>query len=176
MNKEVIIIGGAVAGGMVSNGISVLLPQSDSPIINFALSGASVFAVTKVSGSTTKDNLLKGALIGSAVVQALIGVKKVSDKYLGDKLTGTGKLSTFGKGALGLACPDESGLNGQFMGSDGQVYEVDDKAGLGGTFMDENGNLFELADDAGLNGVLEDELYNAGLHGSENGLDELYGN
>lgn len=175
MNKEVVIIGGAVAGGMVSNGISVLLPQSDSPIINFALAGASAFAVTKVTGTTTKDNLLKGALIGSAVVQALIGVKKVSDAHLGDKLTGTGKLTTFGKGALGLACPcEDGGLNGQFMGSDGQVYEIDENAGLGGTFMDENGNLFELAEDAGLNGALEDEIFNAGLNGETTVLEEIY--
>lgn len=165
MNKEVVIIGGGILGGMVSNGASTLLPQSDSPILNVVLAGVSAFGVTKVSGTTTKDNLLKGALMGSAIVQTLIAVKKFSDKNLGTAITGTGKASLFAKGAFGLACPhDEGGLNGQFMGADGHVYELDD-TGLSGTFMDENGNVFE----EGLNGP-EDDIYGqedeAGLQGT----------
>jgi hypothetical protein len=176
MNKEVVIIGGGILGGMVSNGASTLLPQSESPVINLVVSGASIFGAIKVSGTTTKANLLKGALIGSAIVQALIAVKKLSTKNLGDKITGTGKVSLFAKGAVGLACPFyEGGLNGQFMGADGHVYELDE-SGLSGTFMDENGNVFEAAD--GLTGAeahiygQDDEL---GLNGAEEALEaELY--
>jgi hypothetical protein len=166
MNKEVVTIGGAVLGGMVSNGVGTLLPQSESPIMNLVLAGASVFGVTKVSGSSTKDNALRGALMGSAVVQALIAVKKISGKSLDTKLAGTSKPTIFMRGAVGLGCPDESGLHGGLMGADGNVYEYDE-SGLHGTFMDENGNVFQQAD--GLNGA-EEEVY--GLQGAE---EEIYG-
>ncbi|MFV8347273.1 hypothetical protein [Flavobacterium sp. ZB4P13] len=175
MNKEVVIIGGGILGGMVSNGASTLLPQSESPLLNIAVAGASIFGATKVTGTTTKANLLKGALVGSAIVQALIAVKKLSTKSLGDKFAGTGKTSLFAKGAFGLACPyEDGGLNGQFMGADGNVYEMDE-SGLSGTFMDENGNVFEAAD--GLNGA--DSIYGQeeelGLNGAESELEaELY--
>ncbi len=177
MNREVVTIGGGIIGGMVSNGVSTLLPQSESPVLNIVVAGASVFGATKVSGTTTKANLLKGALVGSAIVQALIAVKKLSSKSLGDKLTGTSKPTLFMKGAVGLACPfDEGGLNGQFMGADGNVYEMDE-SGLSGTFMDENGNVFEAAD--GLNGA-EAHIYGQdeelGLNGAESEMEaELYG-
>lgn len=174
MNKEVVTIGGGIIGGMVSNGVSTLLPQSESPVLNIVVAGASVFGATKVKGTTTKDNMLKGALIGSAIVQALIAVKKISQKSLASKITGTGNASLFAKGAVGLGCPDE-GLHGQFMGADGHVYELDE-TGLSGTFMDENGNVFETAD--GLNGAeahiygQEEEL---GLNGVDEALEaELY--
>lgn len=187
MNKEVIIIGGGVIGGMVSNGASTLLPASDSPLLNIAIAGASIFGVTKVNGTTTKANLLKGALMGSAVVQILLAVKKVSAKNFSSSLSGTSKISQFAKGAVGLGCPLDNGLNGQFVGADGQLYEYDEQ-GLNGQFMDENGNVFEVVDD-GLHGVEEDLYREEGLHGAadvygeeENGLhgaetaiyDELY--
>jgi hypothetical protein len=177
MNKEVVTIGGAVLGGMVSNGVGTLLPQSDSPIMNVVIAGASAFGAIKVSGSSTKDNVLRGALMGSAVVQALIAVKKISSKSLDSKLSGTGKPTQFMRGAVGLGCPDENGLHGALMGADGNVYEYDE-GGLHGTFMDEHGNVFEQAAD-GLHGVEEDiyglqgveeEIY--GLQGAE---EELYG-
>jgi hypothetical protein len=169
MNKEVILIGGGVVGGVVSNGLTALLPASESPIINLALAGVSAFGVTKVKGTTTKDNLLKGALIGSALVQAMTGIKKIATKSLSARLTGDGKATQFMKGAVGLACPFEEGLNGTFMGGDGHVYQYDE-GGLNGTFMDEHGNVFELQD--GLQGALEDELYEDGLHGAE---EDIYG-
>lgn len=188
MNKEVVIIGGGVLGGMVSNGASTLLPASDSPIMNIALAGVSIFGATKVSGTTTKANLLKGALMGSAVVQILLAVKKVSAQNLGTSLSGTSKFSQFAKGAVGLGCPDESGLSGQFVGADGQLYQFDeqglngqfvgadgqlyqyDEQGLNGQFMDEAGNVFELVDD-GLHGA-EEALY---LENGLNGAEEIYG-
>lgn len=170
MNKEVTIIGGAIIGGAVSNGVSALLPQSDSPLLNIVVAGASGFGATKVRGTSTKDNLLKGALLGSAVVQVLTAIKKISEKNFASKLTGDGKAIQFAKGAMGLACPfDEGGLNGVFMGADGQMYERDE-TGLHGTYMDEHGNVFE---DNGLNGAEEtvyvDEFGNVidGLHGAE---------
>jgi hypothetical protein len=167
MNKEVVTIGGAVLGGMVSNGVGSLLPQSESPIMNVVLAGASAFGATKVSGSSTKDNALRGALMGSAVVQALIAVKKISTKSLDAKLAGTSKPTMFMRGAVGLGCPDENGgLHGALMGADGEVYEYDE-SGLHGTFMDENGNVFEQAD--GLHGV-EEDIY--GLQGVE---EDIYG-
>jgi hypothetical protein len=166
MNKEVVTIGGAVLGGMVSNGVGTLLPQSESPIMNLVLAGASAFGATKVSGLSTKDNALRGALIGSAVVQALIAVKKISSKSLDSKLAGAGKPTMFMRGAVGLGCPDEGGLQGALMGADGNVYEYDE-SGLAGTFMDENGNVFQQAD--GLNGA-EEDIY--GLQGAE---EEIYG-
>lgn len=169
MNKEVVVIGGGIVGGMLSNGASTLLPQSESPIMNIVLAAASAFGATKVSGTSTKDNLLRGALMGSTVIQALIAVKKVSDKHLSAKLTGTGKGTLFAKGAVGLACPCEDGLNGQFMGGDGHVYELDEH-GLNGTFMDEAGNVFHTED--GLNGVEEEYFDQDGLHGAEA---EVYG-
>jgi hypothetical protein len=166
MNKEVVVIGGGIVGGMLSNGASTLLPQSESPIMNIVLAAASAFGATKVSGTSTKDNLLRGALMGSTVIQALIAVKKVSEKSLSSKFTGTGKGAMFAKGAFGLACPcDENGLNGQFMGGDGHVYEYDEQ-GLSGTFIDEAGNVFHQED--GLSGAF-DEVYTdeEGLHGAE---------
>jgi hypothetical protein len=164
MNKEVAIIGGGVVGGAVSNGVSTLLPQSESPIINIVLAGASAFGATKVRGTSTKDNLLKGALMGSAVVQALTGIKKIADKSLSTRLTGDSKATRFIKGAVGLACPCDEGLQGTFMGGDGQIYQYDEN-GLNGTFIDEAGNVFEMNN--GLNGALEDELYDNGLQGPE---------
>lgn len=174
MNKEVVTIGGAVAGGMVSNGVSTLLPQSESPIMNIALAGASIFGATKVSGSTTKDNALRGALMGSAIVQTLIAVKKISSKSFGEKLAGDSKTKQFMRGAVGLGCPDENGLHGALMGADGEVYEYDE-SGLHGTFMDENGNVFEQAD--GLNGAEDVYGEDLGLNGAEDiygAEDELY--
>ena len=174
MNKEVVIIGGGILGGMVSNGASTLLPQSESPLLNIGIAGASIFGVTKVKGTTTKDNLLKGALIGSALVQSLMAVQKIANKYFAPKITGTGKVARFAKGAMGLACPhNESGLNGHFMGADGNIYQIDETGGLNGLFMDEAGNVFEM-DEEQLNGAIEDELYQQnGLKGAAV-LEELY--
>lgn len=176
MNKEVVIIGGGFIGGAVSGGISNLLPQ-ESSFANIGVAAAAIFGATKVSGTTTKSNLLRGALAGVAVVQLLTAVKKAVQRSSSDPRFAeqSGKLGKFSKGVLGLACPhDEGGLNGQFMGADGNVYEMDE-SGLSGTFMDENGNVFEAAD--GLNGAdsiygQEDEL---GLNGAESDLEaELY--
>ncbi|KLT67924.1 hypothetical protein [Flavobacterium sp. ABG] len=171
MNKEVVVIGGGIVGGMLSNGASTLLPQSENPLMNLVLAGVSAFGATKVSGINTKDNLLRGALIGSAVVQTLIAVRKVSEKHLSSKFTGTGKGSLFAKGVVGLACPDGEGLNGQFMGGDGHIYEYDEQ-GLNGTFIDEAGNIFH---DEGLNGSFIDEEGNIFHDGGLNGeYEELY--
>lgn len=172
MNKEVAIIGGGIIGGAVSNGVSTLLPQTDSPIMNIVIAGASGFGATKVHGNSTKDNLLKGALLGSCFVQALTAIKKFADKNLSSKLTGVGKGTQFFRGAVGLGCPcEESGLAGAFMGADGEVYQYDE-TGLNGTVMDEAGNIFEVQD--GLQGVYQDEngnLFSDGLNGV---LDEVY--
>ncbi|WP_166919824.1 hypothetical protein [Flavobacterium poyangense] len=168
MNKEVVVIGGGIVGGMLSNGASTLLPESESPLMNFVLAGVSAFGATKVSGISTKDNLLRGALMGSTIVQALIAVRKVSEKHLSSKFTGTGKGALFAKGVVGLACPDE-GLNGQFMGGDGHVYEYDEQ-GLNGTFIDEAGNIFHSQD--GLNGAFVDEEGN--VFYDQNGLNGEY--
>lgn len=192
MNKDVVIIGGGVFGGVVSNGLTSLFPNSESPVINLVLAGASAFGVTRVKGTSTKDNLLKGALIGSTLAQVAISVKKIATKSLSARLTGDSKATQFMKGAVGLACPFENGLNGTFMGGDGQVYQYDENGlngtyideagnifqenGLNGTFTDENGNVYEMQD--GLHGALEDELYEDGLHGVEDyvyGEDGLHG-
>ncbi|RUT67723.1 hypothetical protein D0817_24790 [Flavobacterium cupreum] len=188
MNKEVVIIGGGVLGGMVSNGATTLLPASESPIMNMGLAAVSIFGVTKVTGTTTKSNLIKGALIGSAIVQVLLAVKKVSAKTFPTALSGTSKFAQFAQGAVGLGCPDQSGLHGQFVGADGQIYQYDepglngqfvgadgqiyqyDEGGLNGQFMDEAGNVFELADD-GLHGAEEALYLEDGLHGAE----QIYG-
>ncbi len=173
MNKEVVIIGGGILGGMVSNGASTLLPQSESPLLNIGIAGVSIFGVTKVKGISTKDNLLKGALIGSAIAQSLVAVQKIANKYFAPKITSTSKMASFAKGAMGLAGSyEESGLNAQFMGADGEIYEVDE-TGLNGMFMDEAGNVFEMADDQGLEGALEELYPNNGLNGPTV-LDELY--
>lgn len=176
MNKEVVIFGGGVLGGMASNGASALLPQSDSPLMNVAIAGISLFGATKVNGVTNKANLLRGALLGSALVQTFIAVKKVSGTHLSAKLQGTGKASLFAKGAVGLGCPHDEGLNGQFMGGDGQIYEFDEQ-GLNGQYMDEAGNVFEIAEN-GLNGQFTDadgnvyEVEDDGLNGSAS---DVYG-
>lgn len=183
MNKEVVIIGGGVLGGMVSNGVSTLLPVSESPIMNIILAGASAFGATKVSGTTTSANLLRGACMGSALVQIMGAVKKVAGKNLATTLSGTSKITQFAKGAVGLGCSVDNGLNGQFVGADGQLYQYDEN-GLNGQFMDEAGNVFELADD-GLKGSVEELYQHNALHGvasvygeEENGLngsvEELY--
>jgi hypothetical protein len=171
MNKQVTIITGGVVGGMLSNGITSLLPQSDSPIVNLAFAGVSIFGATKVEGNTTKHNLLQGSLMGSAVVQTLIAVKKLSEKHLAARLTSESKATAFIKGATGLGCPSEIGLQGAFMGADGQIYQYD-STGLSGTYMDEAGNLFESND--GLNGVL-DEVYDIDENGLNGAEDDIYG-
>ncbi|WP_268846583.1 hypothetical protein [Flavobacterium aestivum] len=192
MNKEVVIIGGGVCGGLVSSGLTALLPYSESPIINLAVAGASAFGATRVKGASTKDNLLKGALVGSTLTQVAISIKKIATKNLSARLIGDGKATQFMKGAVGLACPYEDGLNGAFMGGDGHVYQYDENGlngtyideagnifqenGLNGTFTDEYGNVFQVQD--GLHGALEDELYQNGLQGAEEyvyGEDGLHG-
>ena len=174
MNKEVVIFGGGVLGGMVSNGATALLPQSDSPLMNVALAGISLFGATKVNGVTTKSNLLRGSLLGSALVQTFLAVKKLSASHLTTQLEGTGKASMFAKAAVGLGCACDEGLNGQFMGGDGNVYEYDE-SGLNGQYIDEAGNIFEMAEN-GLNGQFTDAEGNIyQIEDGLNGASEVYG-
>jgi hypothetical protein len=178
MNKEVVIIGGGVIGGVVSNGLTALFPSSENPIINLAIAGASAFGVTRVKGTSTNANLLKGALIGSTLAQVAITVKKIATKSLSARLTGDGKATQFMNGTFmggdgHVYQYDENGLNGTYIDEAGNIFQEN---GLNGTFTDEHGNVYEMQD--GLHGALEDELYQDGLHGIEEyvyGEDGLHG-
>ena len=190
MNTQVAYISGGVLGGVVSNGIASFFPkdaqQNTNPI--YDLIGAAIygFGATKVTGTDTKYNMLKGALVVSAAVSALKALKSFSEKNLSSKLQGTGAVQKFMKGAVGLGCPCTEGLNGSFVGADGQLYAFDD-SGLSGTFVDEAGNIFQSQNglnapmvdefgtlyDDGLNGEFIDEIghvYSDGLNGEEEGL------
>jgi hypothetical protein len=167
MNKEVVTFGGAVIGGLASAQINAMVPQKpDSGLMNIVTAGAAVFGATKVSGTGTKENLLRGALMGVGLSQLFIVARKAVAKHYAGKEGELSKKDIMVKRSVGLGCPDEGGLQGGLMGTDGNVYEYDE-SGLAGTFMDENGNVFQQAD--GLNGV-EEDIY--GLQGAE---EEIYG-
>ena len=183
MNKELVMIGGGVSGGALSNGIAGLFPATANPmLVNAGMAIATGFGITKVTGTDGKSQFLRSMLIGATIVRGIGFVKNVFEKTgVASKLTAPTKVNQFLLGATGLGCPHD-GLAGTFTGADGQLYEYDE-SGLAGTFMDEDGNIHEIAN--GLNAGYVDEFGNpvdglngyeeeAGLFGSED-EDGLYG-
>ena len=184
MNKELIMIGGGVTGGALSNGIAGLFPATTNPmLVNGGLALATGFGITKATGTDAKSQFLRSMLIGATIIRGIGFVKNVFEKTgVVSKLSAPTKVNQFLLGATGLGCPQD-GLNGTFRGADGQLYEYD-QSGLAGTFMDEDGNVHEIADglnavyldhegniDNGLNGYEEE----AGLFGYDDDQDGLNG-
>ncbi|WP_394760301.1 hypothetical protein [Flavobacterium sp.] len=184
MNKELVMIGGGVTGGALSNGIAGLFPTTTNPmLVNAGMALATGFGITKITGTDGKSQFLRSMLIGATIIRGIGFVKNVFEKAgIASKLSAPTKVNQFLLGATGLGCPHD-GLAGTFRGADGQLYEYDE-SGLAGTFMDEDGNIHEIAD--GLNAVYVDEDGNvvdglngyeedAGLFGYDDDEDGLYG-
>jgi hypothetical protein len=152
MNKDLILIGGGVLGGATSRGIAGVFPATANPkIVHGLLAVGMGFGATKVNGSSTQAQLLKGALIGGAVVKGLDFIKSmVEGTATASKLLASdSKMNQFLKGATGLGCPmDDGGLNAVMMGSDGRYYQYDE-SGLQGTYIDESGNVHQMDDGLG---------------------------
>lgn len=174
MKTNIALIVGGILGGMAANGVTSILPANaqENAFVHGGLSLASGFAYTKVEGNDSKDNVLRGALLGTAIVEGLKTIRIISNKSLDSKLTSTNKATTFTRGFLGLNAPEDlydemAGLNGgeYLMGADGELYQID-ATGLSGVYMDEAGNVFE----DGLHGA--EDLYEEVA--SLNAPDDLY--
>lgn len=151
MKTELALIIGGITGGMLSNGVNTILPEKaqDNALTHVVLAGASGFAYTKVKGTDSKDNMLRGALMGMTITEGIKAIRLVSNKSLDGKLTATNKTTAFTRGFLGLAGAEEElyALNGgcenaYLQGADGELYTYDE-TGLAGTYMDEAGQVFE---------------------------------
>lgn len=173
MKQEVAMIGGGVVGGALSQGLTVLLPANDSPIMNIVAAAAAGFGATKVSGNDTKAHLIKGGLIGAAVTQSLVALKKVAEKSLNSNLQGDSAATKFMRATVGLPATSTAGLKGAYMMPDGTVYEYDEQ-GLSGTYMDENGNIFTTEELNGYVGNNVEEVYGMG-DGLNGTFEDVYG-
>jgi hypothetical protein len=173
MNKEVILISGGVLGGLTSRGIAGVFPATANPkIVHGLLAVGMGFGATKVNGTTTQAQFLKGALLGGAVVKGLDFIKAMLEgTATAAKLQASdSKINLFFKGATGLGCPmDDGGLGAVMLGSDGKYYQYD-QSGLQGTYIDESGMVHQIAD--GLNAGNETMYYDqaGNLHQMNDGL------
>jgi hypothetical protein len=160
MNKDLILIGGGVLGGATSRGIAGVFPATANPkIVHGLLAVGMGFGASKVNGSSTQAQLLKGALLGGAVVKGLDFIKAMLEGTpTAAKLQASdSKVNQFLKSATGLGCAmDDGGLNAVMLGSDGKYYQYDE-SGLQGTYIDESGNVHQIAE--GLNATNEMVYY-----------------
>lgn len=108
--KELMMIGGGVTGGALSNGLSSMMPTTTNPmLVNGVMAVATGFAATKVDGFDGKNKFLKSMLIGAAVVSGLGLFKNVMQKTgVAGKLESPTKVNQFFKGFTGLGCPHDS--------------------------------------------------------------------
>lgn len=176
MKTELALIIGGITGSMLANGVNTLLPVNaqENALTHVALATASGFAYTKVTGTDSKDNVLRGALLGATISEGVKAIRLISTKSLDGKLTSANKATAFTRGFLGLNASEEElyALNGgeeaYLQGADGQLYAYDE-TGLSGTYMDEAGQIFE----DGLNGG--EDLYDevASLNAPEDLYDEM---
>ncbi|WP_395077746.1 hypothetical protein [Flavobacterium sp.] len=152
MNKDLMLISGGVLGGATSRGIAGVFPATANPkIVHGLLALGMGFGATKVNGTSAQAQLLKGALIGGAVVKGLDLIKAmIEGTAIANKITGSdSKMNSFLRSATGLGCPmDRGGLNAVMLGSDGNYYQYD-QSGLQGTYLDESGMVHQITD--GLN-------------------------
>ncbi len=160
MNKELVMIGGGVSGGAVSNGLVGLFPATaNQMLVNGGMALAAGFGITKISGTDAKSNFLRSALIGATIVRGIALVKNVFEKTgVAAKLTAPTKVNQFLLGATGLGCPYDAALNGMFVDQDGNEHYID---GLNAMYIDENGNevhaLNGYEEEAGLFGFDDDQ-------------------
>ena len=176
MTKEVIQISAGVLAGALSRGATGTMLEKSSNTVKTAVSGALCigmgFAATKVKGTDTKANMLRGAAMGVSVAQGLELIKGI---FSNEKIAA--KLSS--ESASGRFIQKASGLSGGVNGLNGYTDEFGNyhEDGLGGmiaadgTFIDEDGlSGVDFEDEFGLNGFDDDEYGLNGFDEDEDGL------
>lgn len=171
MNKQVIQISSGVLSGALSKGITGVALEKSSNMVKTVVSGVLCigmgFAATKVKGTDTKSEILRGGALGIALAQGLDFVKNIaSNEKVAAKFNSETKTGRFLQKATGLSGAVEM-LNG-YMDENNNYVEN----GLGivdayGNLLDDGMNGVEM-DEFGMNGVELDEF---GMNGVE--LDEL---
>ena len=141
MKKEVIQIGSGVLAGALSRGLTGTMLEKSSNTVKTAVSGVLCvgmgFAATKVTGTGTKADFLRGAALGVSIAQGFEVVKGVfSNEKIASKLNSETASGRFLQKATGLSGA-VNGLNG-YTDVDGNYHED----GLGG-YIDPYGNLIE---------------------------------
>jgi hypothetical protein len=141
MKKEVIQIGSGVLAGALSRGLTGTMLEKSSNTVKTAVSGVLCvgmgFAATKVTGTGTKADFLRGAALGVSIAQGFEVVKSVfSNEKIASKLNSETASGRFLQKATGLSGA-VNGLNG-YTDVDGNYHED----GLGG-YIDPYGNLIE---------------------------------
>ena len=141
MKKEVIQIGSGVLAGALSRGLTGTMLEKSSNTVKTAVSGVLCvgmgFAATKVTGTGTKADFLRGAALGVSIAQGFEVVKSVfSNERIASKLNSETASGRFLQKATGLSGA-VNGLNG-YTDVDGNYHED----GLGG-YIDPYGNLIE---------------------------------
>ncbi|WP_329804989.1 hypothetical protein [Flavobacterium facile] len=141
MKKEVIQIGSGVLAGALSRGLTGTMLGKSSNTVKTAVSGVLCvgmgFAATKVTGTGTKADFLRGAALGVSIAQGFEVVKSIfSNEKIASKLNSETASGRFLQKATGLSGA-VNGLNG-YTDVDGNYHED----GLGG-YIDPYGNLIE---------------------------------
>ena len=141
MKKEVIQIGSGVLAGALSRGLTGTMLEKSSNTVKTAVSGVLCvgmgFAATKVTGTGTKADFLRGSAMGISVAQGLELFKNIaSNEKIASKLNSETASGRFLQKATGLSGA-VNGLNG-YTDVDGNYHED----GLGG-YIDPYGNLIE---------------------------------
>ncbi len=167
MKKEVIQIGSGVLAGALSRGLTGTMLEKSSNTVKTAVSGVLCigmgFAATKVKGTDSKADFLRGSAMGISIAQGFEVVKNIfSNEKIASKLSSETTSGRFLQKATGLSGA-VNGLNG-YVDVDGNYHED----GLGG-YIDAYGNLVE----DGLNAYeIEDGLGAYEIEDGLNGFDD----
>ncbi|SFB72252.1 hypothetical protein SAMN04487907_101259 [Zunongwangia mangrovi] len=107
ISTEAVSFGGAVLGGAVSDGAMAIIPAEHKTAARYGMTGGGILLASIVKGKDSISQALKMAGIGIAVKQGLAAIRDFAEGQI--SVDDTSMASRFVGGAVGLACPCESG-------------------------------------------------------------------
>ncbi len=104
--ESAIDLGSALGGGMLSNGLMTLVPESQAKNLIYIKGGAAAAALVGMAATDVKKaSWLKSAFLGMAIAQGLGLVQELGKKVVKTEANPEGTDSKFIAGVFGLACP-----------------------------------------------------------------------
>lgn len=108
VSTDALSLGGALAGGALSNGIMTFVPQEQEVLARSGMAGVGLLGAASVKGKTSTSNLVKFALLGFGIAQGSALIKHFASQQMNINENSTASQRFVG-GMVGLACPCSGG-------------------------------------------------------------------
>lgn len=108
VSHDALSLGGALAGGALSNGLMTFVPEKQALLARGGMAGIGLLGAATLKAKSSTENLVKFALLGIGIAQGAALIKHFAGQSM--QIDQSSQASKFVGGMVGLACPNYPAL------------------------------------------------------------------